>query len=70
MKKALVIAGLCILVGYLLFSLFYFQDKPKEGVCKEFEVALENGTDEEQFVDIQDIKKFVKEKGLDPQENS
>ncbi|MFT4221589.1 cell division protein FtsQ/DivIB [Dysgonomonas sp.] len=66
MKKILVIAGLCILAGYLLFSLFYFQNKPKEGICKEFEVAVKNGVDEEQFVDTEDIKKFVKEKGLDP----
>lgn len=66
MKKVLVIAGLCILVGYLLFSLFYFQKKPQEGVCKQFEVVVKNGTDEEQFIDTEDIKKFVQEKGLDP----
>ncbi|GAB6008424.1 cell division protein FtsQ/DivIB [Dysgonomonas reticulitermitis] len=66
MKKGLVIAGLCILVGYLLFSLFYFQEKPKEDVCKQFEVAVKNGADEEQFVNTEDIKKYVKEKGLDP----
>ena len=35
-------------------------------MCKEFEVVVKNGSDEEQFVDTKDIKKFVKEKGLDP----
>ncbi|MDR1090380.1 MAG: hypothetical protein LBL79_04820 [Prevotella sp.] len=66
MKKILVIIVLFLLVGYLLFSLFYFQEKPKEGICKQFEVAVKNGTDEEQFADTEDIKKYVKEKGLDP----
>jgi cell division protein FtsQ len=66
MKKVFVITGLCILAGYLIFSLFYFQEKPKEDVCKQFEVAVKNGTDGEQFVDTEDIKKYVKEKGLDP----
>jgi cell division protein FtsQ len=66
MKKISVITGLCLLAGYLAFSLFYFQEKPKEDICKQFEVAVKNGTDEEQFVDTEDIKKYVKEKGLDP----
>lgn len=66
MKKALVIIGLCLLAGYLVFSLFYFKDKPKDGVCSQFEVVVKNGDGEEQFVDTEDIKKYVIEKGLDP----
>jgi cell division protein FtsQ len=66
MRKVLVIAGLCILAGYLIFSLFYFQGKPKNDVCKQFEVDVNNVTDGEQFVNTEDIKKYVKEKGLDP----
>lgn len=66
MKKALVIIGLCLLAGYLVFSLFYFQEKPKEGICPQFEVAVKNSLTGEQFVDTADIIKYVKEKGLDP----
>lgn len=66
MKKALVIIGLCLLAGYLVFSLFYFQEKPKEGICPQFEVVVKNNSAEEQFVDTEDIIKYVKEKGLDP----
>lgn len=66
MKKVLVIGGICILVGYLIFSAFYFQEKPKEGVCTSFEVEVKNGNNDDQFVDTDDIEKYVKEKGLDP----
>ncbi len=66
MKKVLVITGICLLAGYLLFSVFYFQGKPKDGVCANFEVEVKNGTADEQFIDTEDIVKYVKEKGLDP----
>lgn len=66
MKKALVIIGLCILVGYLVFSLFYFQGKPEEEVCSKLEVTVSNAKDGEQFVDIKDITQYLKEKGLNP----
>jgi cell division protein FtsQ len=66
MKKILVVTGLCLLAGYLVFSLFYFQGKPKEGVCRQFEVVVKNSLPGEQFVDTEDIVKYVKEKGLDP----
>ena len=66
MKKVLVISGICLLAGYLIFSVFYFQGKPKDGVCSKFEVEVKNGTDDEQFVDTEDIAQYIKEKGLDP----
>ena len=66
MKKVLVIIGLCLLAGYLLFSIFYFQEKPKDGLCSNFEVEVKGKASEEQFIDTDDIKKYVKEKGLDP----
>ncbi len=66
MKKVLVIIGLCLLAGYLLFSIFYFQEKPKDGLCTNFEVEVKGKASEEQFIDTDDIKKYVKEKGLDP----
>lgn len=66
MKKILVITGICLLIGYLVFAAFYFQGKPKEGICANFEIEVANSTAENQFVDAQDLVKFVKEKGLDP----
>ena len=66
MKKILVITGVCLLAGYLIFSAFYFQEKPKEGVCTKFEVEVGNSTNGDQFVDTEDIEKYVKEKGLSP----
>lgn len=66
MKKVLVIIGICLIAGYLLFSVFYFQGKPKDGVCTNFEVEVKNGTAEEQFIDTKEIAKYVKDKGLDP----
>jgi len=66
MKKVLVIIGLCLLVGYLVFSIFYFQEKPKEGICSNFDVEVKNSAANDQFVDVGDIEKYVKEKGLDP----
>lgn len=66
MKKILVIIGICLLAGYLVFSVFYFQEKPRDGICSKFEVEVGNSATEDQFVDTEDILKFVKEKGLDP----
>ncbi|MDU1892067.1 MAG: hypothetical protein E6767_15390 [Dysgonomonas sp.] len=66
MKKVLVIIGLCLLAGYLIFSVFYFQEKPKDGLCTGFTVEIKNGEKDDQFVDTDDIAKYIKEKGLDP----
>lgn len=65
MKKALIVIGLCLLGGYLVFAAYYFEDKPKEDICTNFEVVV-SGSDGEVFVNTKDIHKFVKEKGLDP----
>jgi len=66
MKKTLVIIGICLLAGYLIFAAFYFQEKPKDGLCQGFEVEVQNSSSTDQFVDTDDIEKFIKEKGLDP----
>ncbi len=66
MKKILIITGICLLLGYLIFSLFYFKEKPREGVCSGFEIEVKNNADGKQFVNAGDIEKYVKEKGLDP----
>lgn len=66
MKKVLVIIGLCLLAGYLIFSAFYFQGKPKDGLCTGFEVDIKNSTAEDQFIESKDVEQFIKEKKLDP----
>lgn len=66
MKKALVIIGLCLLAGYLVFSLFYFKEKPKDGVCSRFEVEIKNAATGNKFIEIKEIELYIKEKGLDP----
>jgi len=66
MKKFLVIAGICLLAGYLIFSVFYFKESPKEGVCSGFEVEIKNGSSSQRFIDTDDIVKQIKEKDLNP----
>lgn len=66
MKKALVIGGLCLLAGYLIFAIFYFQDKPKDGLCTKLEVVVDN-KGENQFIHTEDITKFIDQKKLNPQ---
>lgn len=66
MKKALVIIGICLLAGYLVFAAFYFQEKPKEGTCTGFEVEVQNSSSSDRFVDTGDIEKYIDEKGLNP----
>ncbi|SHE52985.1 cell division protein FtsQ/DivIB [Dysgonomonas macrotermitis] len=64
-KKILIITGLCLLGGYLIFAAFFFEKKPQEKVCSHFEVVIDNGSDDK-FIDASDIEKDVNEKGLNP----
>lgn len=66
MKKVLVIIGLCILAGYLVFSAFYFKEKPKDGLCTQFDIVVNNSENGMQFINTDDLVKFVNEKGLNP----
>lgn len=65
MKKALVIIGICILAGYLVFAAFYFRDKPQEGLCSKFEVVV-NNSENGQFINPDEIAKQITDKGLNP----
>lgn len=64
-KKVLIITGLCILGGYLIFAAFFFEEKPKEKVCGHFEIVINNENDEK-FISSSDIEKYVNSKGLNP----
>lgn len=65
MKKVLVIIGLCLLVGYLIFAAFYFGDKPMDGLCTKLEVIIDN-KGKEQFINPSEIEKYISDKGLNP----
>lgn len=65
MKKILVIVGLCALVGYLIFAVFYFGDKPKEGICNRFDIVMSNDS-AQNMINVVDIEKLVDSKGLNP----
>lgn len=65
MKKALVIIGICLLAGYLIFAAFYFQDKSKDGECVDFEVVV-NNNENGQFINPIEISKLITDKGLNP----
>lgn len=64
-KKVLVILGLCLLAGYIIFAAWFFEKKPKEQVCAKFEIEIEN-KQEGSFVDLSDIEKDIDRKGLLP----
>lgn len=64
-KKVLLIIGLCLLGGYLIFAVFFFDKEPKEQVCGRFEIIISDDTDEK-FVEAADLAKFIDQKGLNP----
>jgi len=65
LKKILVIAGLCILGGYLIFAAFFFEKKPQEQICNRFEIEIGDDT-EDKFVEAADLEKFIDAQGLNP----
>ena len=64
-KKVLVILGLCILAGYLIFAVVYFDDKPKEQICSHFEIISEDDSNST-LVEVVEIEKLIDSKGLNP----
>lgn len=64
-KKILVISGLCLLGGYLIFSAFFFEAKPQEKTCSSFEIEIIN-KDGESFIEAEELEKFIDSKGLNP----
>ncbi|MFR9165543.1 MAG: cell division protein FtsQ/DivIB [Dysgonomonas sp.] len=65
MKKILVISGLCALLAYLIFSAFYFKEKPKDTVCSHFEIVVANSASNN-MIDLAEIEKMIDAKGLNP----
>lgn len=65
LKKILVVTGLCLLGGYLIFAAFFFEKKPLEQICNNFEIVVENDNND-RFVEISDLEKFIDKQGLNP----
>lgn len=64
-KKILVIVGLCLLGGYLIFAAFFFEKKPQDKICNQFEIVV-NNEDTDRFIEISDLEKDIDSKGLNP----
>lgn len=64
-KRILVVLGLCLLTGYIVFAAFFFEEKPQEQVCSQFDIVVDNKS-KDSFVDIVEIEKDINEKGLSP----
>jgi len=65
MKKVLVIIGLCILAGYLIFAAYFFVDKPGKEICNHFEIVADNA-DRINMIDLPEVEKLIDSKGLNP----
>jgi len=65
MKKILIIAGLCLLAGYLIFAAFFFEKQPKEQLCTQFEIISVDDS-ESNLVDMVELEHHIDGKGLNP----
>ena len=64
-KKILIIIGLCLLAGYLVFALFFFKGKPGEKVCSNFSIeAMDSVT--LRFINVAELQKYIDKKQLNP----
>ena len=64
-KKVLVIIGLCLLGGYLIFAAVYFEKKPDDSLCNRFSLAFAQDS-LYSMIDLVDIEKEIDAKGLNP----
>lgn len=65
MKKNLILIGLCLLTGYLVFAFFFFDNKPMDAVCTHFQIESKNSEDK-RLVEVDQIEKIIDQKGLNP----
>lgn len=65
MKKNLIIIGLCLLIAYLIFAFFFFEDKPMDEVCSNFIIETKN-TEDKRLVQVDQIESIIDKKGLNP----
>ncbi|MDR1742600.1 MAG: hypothetical protein LBR48_02120 [Dysgonamonadaceae bacterium] len=65
MKKFLVIFGALLIVGYLVFAVFYFGKTSQTEVCDGFEVIVKDSVNTK-FIQSSEVEALVKQKGLNP----
>ncbi len=65
MKKFLIILVSLVIMGYLVFAVFYFRNSSQNQVCTRFEVLIKDST-ETRFVHADDVVQLVKNKDLYP----
>lgn len=65
MKKFLIILVSLVIMGYLVFAVFYFRNSSQNQVCTRFEVLIKDST-ETRFVHADDVVRLVKNKDLYP----
>lgn len=64
-KKILIIVGVSLLAGYLIFAAFYFESKPKEKICNNFVIEpLDSVT--VKYVDLVALQKYLDKSRLNP----
>lgn len=65
MKKSILILVSVVIMGYLIFSAFYFSGSSRDKQCVRFEVII-NDSNITRFVDSKEIVNLVKRKDLYP----
>lgn len=65
MKKFFIIFGVVLIVGYLVFAIFYFGKSSQHEVCNRFEVIVKDSSDTK-FIQPKEIEALVKKEKLNP----
>jgi len=66
MKKVLIITGLLLIIGYILFVIFWTKDKPMEGVCAGVEFVFEGKSQKNPTI-IDELEKIINGNNLNPE---
>jgi len=64
-KKIVLSITAVLVVGYLLFSFFYYKESRQEPVCHGMAISFSDA-DQRQFVSAEEISQFIARSGLNP----
>ncbi|MDR1517995.1 MAG: hypothetical protein LBS52_07890 [Dysgonamonadaceae bacterium] len=65
MKKFLLIFAALLIIGYLVFAVFYFGKASQTDVCNRFEVIVKDSGNTK-LIQAVEVETFLKQKGLNP----
>lgn len=65
MKRFLIICAILLLLGYLVFSAFYFKSNQQDIVCKNFVVSVKDSL-HKKFIQTKDIENLLRKEKLHP----